>query len=63
MRHLLLSRRFGPLFVTQFLGAFNDNLFKTAMLFLIVFHIMAGDEVASATLVTAATGLFVLPFV
>ncbi|TFU00425.1 MFS transporter [Polymorphobacter arshaanensis] len=63
MRHLLLSRRFGPLFATQFLGAFNDNLFKTAMLFLIVFHIMAGDEVASATLVTAATGLFVLPFV
>jgi MFS family permease len=63
MRHLLFSRRFGPLFVTQFLGAFNDNLFKTAMLFLIVFHIMAGDEVASATLVTAATGLFVLPFV
>ncbi|MGL4542334.1 MAG: MFS transporter [Polymorphobacter sp.] len=63
MRHLLLSRRFGPLFVTQFLGAFNDNLFKTAMLFLIVFEIKAGDVVASATLVTAATGLFVLPFV
>lgn len=63
MRGLLLSRRFGPLFVTQFLGAFNDNLFKTAMLFLIVFKIMAGDAVASATLVTAATGLFVLPFV
>lgn len=63
MGGLLLSRRFGPLFVTQFLGAFNDNLFKTAMLFLIVFKIMAGDAVASATLVTAATGLFVLPFV
>jgi hypothetical protein len=63
MRHLLFSRRFGPLFVTQFLGAFNDNLFKTAMVFLIVFDVMARDAVASATLVTAATGLFVLPYV
>jgi MFS family permease len=60
---LLLHRRFAPLFVTQFLGAFNDNLFKTAMLFLIVFGIDANAPEAAATLVTAATGLFVLPFV
>ena len=28
---LLTSRRFAPLFVTQFLGAFNDNLLKSAL--------------------------------
>ena len=31
---LLTKRRYGPLFVVQFFGAFNDNLFKFAMLFL-----------------------------
>jgi len=31
---LLAKRRFGPLFAVQFLGAFNDNLLKYAMLFL-----------------------------
>ena len=30
--HLLRTRRFLPIFVTQFLGAFNDNLFRTAMI-------------------------------
>lgn len=30
---LMRERRFLPLFVTQFLGAFNDNLFKNAMIF------------------------------
>ena len=29
--HLLTSRRFAPLFVTQFFGAFNDNLLKSAL--------------------------------
>jgi hypothetical protein len=63
MTILLTRRRFAPLFVTQFLGAFNDNLFKTAMLFLIVFRIDANAPETAATLVTAATGLFVVPFV
>lgn len=60
---LLGSRRFGPLFVTQFLGAFNDNLFKTALIFLVTFHLRAGDPVGAATLATVATGVFILPFV
>ena len=34
---LIRERRFGPLFWTQFLGALNDNLFKTAFVFLITF--------------------------
>ncbi|MGI4877451.1 MAG: MFS transporter [Janthinobacterium lividum] len=61
MLSLLSQRRFGPLFVTQFLGAFNDNLFKTAMLFLITYH-MAGDLRTASVMVAAAGGVFILPF-
>ncbi len=62
MASLLLDRRFGPLFVTQFLGAFNDTLFKTALVFLVAFHLRSGDPVGAATLATVATGVFILPF-
>lgn len=62
MLALLGSRRFGPLFVTQFLGAFNDNLFKTALIFLVTFHLRRDDPVGAATLATVATGVFILPF-
>ncbi len=36
--HLLGVRRFLPLFVTQLLGAFNDNLFKNAMVLFVVYN-------------------------
>ena len=62
MLTLIATRRFGPLFVTQFLGAFNDNLFKTAFIFLVAFHLRAGDPVGAATLATLAAGIFTLPF-
>ncbi len=62
MLTLLTARRFGPLFVTQFLGAFNDNLFKTAFIFLVAFHLRADDPAGAATLATAAVGAFILPF-
>ena len=52
MLALLSARRFGPLFVTQFLGAFNDNLFKTAFIFFVAFHLRADDPVGAATLAT-----------
>lgn len=58
---LLTKRRFLPLFATQFLGAFNDNLFKNAMVFFAtyqVFHSMEDETQFSAI----ATGLFILPF-
>ncbi|MES2988745.1 MAG: MFS transporter [Pseudomonadota bacterium] len=58
---LLKSRRFLPLFVTQFLGAFNDNLFKNAMIFFATYQIF--DSVESETQFSAiAQGLFILPF-
>lgn len=59
---LLAERHFAPLFVTQFLGAFNDNFYKTAMLFLITYRLLGGDIAASAQMVMLAAGVFILPF-
>lgn len=60
---LIVSRRFLPLFVVQFLGAANDNLFKNAIGILTVYHLLAGDPGQAHLLVSAAAGLFILPFV
>lgn len=62
MLTLLGTRRFGPLFATQFLGAFNDNLYKTAMLFLITYRLLSQDAQAGAVMVQLAAGVFILPF-
>jgi MFS family permease len=59
--HLLRSRRFLPLFVTQFLGAFNDNLFRTGMVMLVIYGIYRSAE-QEATFSAVAGGLFILPF-
>src|SRR3954470_24634303 len=59
--HLLRKRRFLPLFVTQFLGAFNDNLFRTAMIFLVIYGIYR-SEAQEATFSAIAGGLFITPF-
>ena len=59
-RALLTRRRFAPLFVTQFLGAFNDNVFKNALVILITFQVATCGE--SPFLVTVAAGLFIAPF-
>jgi acyl-[acyl-carrier-protein]-phospholipid O-acyltransferase / long-chain-fatty-acid--[acyl-carrier-protein] ligase len=60
--HLLATRRFLPLFATQFLGAFNDNLYRSAMLFLIAFHLMAGQPENAALAAVIAGGVFILPY-
>ena len=62
MMKLLGARRFGPLFATQFLGAFNDNLYKTAMLFLITYRLMGDDPKSGTLMVAIASGVFILPF-
>ncbi|HEX6603523.1 MAG TPA: MFS transporter [Sphingomicrobium sp.] len=59
--HLVRTRRFLPLFVTQFLGAFNDNLFRTAMVLLVIYGIY-GDAEQEATFSAIAGGLFIAPF-
>lgn len=62
MKSLLVSRRFLPLFLTQFLGAFNDNLFKNALAVLIVFRFAENLSLSPALLVTVAAGIFIFPF-
>ena len=51
---LLKSRRFLPLFVTQFCGAFNDNLFKNAMAILIIYRIAEAAGLNGQVVVAAA---------
>ena len=58
---LLGTRRFAPFFVTQSLGAFNDNVFRNATLVLIAFQM--GLSTAQQSLYTnLAPALFILPF-
>lgn len=57
---LLGTRRFLPLFVAQFLGAFNDNVFKNAMVILLTYK--AIGSIPADQLVAIAAGLFILPF-
>ena len=59
---LLRQRRFLPFFVTQFLGAFNDNVFKNALIILIAFQVAVADPAQVNTLINISAGLFVLPF-
>ncbi|HSS65215.1 MAG TPA: MFS transporter [Gammaproteobacteria bacterium] len=59
---LLRQRRFSALFTTQFLGAFNDNVYKNALIIFITFE-AARDAAARAMLVTVSAGVFILPFV
>jgi acyl-[acyl-carrier-protein]-phospholipid O-acyltransferase/long-chain-fatty-acid--[acyl-carrier-protein] ligase len=59
---LMTSRRFAPLFWTQFLSAFNDNFLKNALVFLILFKLAAEDPDRAATLVTVAGAVFMAPF-
>lgn len=59
---LLRTRRFLPLFLTQSFGAFNDNLFKNAIIFLITFGTGTAQGIDPKLLVPVAAGLFILPF-
>jgi len=58
---LLKQRRFLPLFATQFLGAFNDNLFKTSMVLYATYAIF-NDARLEANFNALATGIGILPF-
>ena len=58
---LLGTRRLAPLFVTQFFGAFNDNLFKQAFIVILTFSGLVAIE-DTGIYVNLAAGLFILPF-
>ena len=59
---LLRSRRFLPFFVTQFLAAFNDNVYKNALQILIAFPVAGAVFGPPDVLVNVAAALFVLPY-
>jgi len=59
-KRLINERRFLPYFCTQFLGAFNDNIYRNAFAILITFFITKeGNE---GFIVNAALVAFILPF-
>jgi MFS family permease len=60
--YLFTKRRFLPFFITQFLGALNDNLFKNALLVTIVSTAVASADTKTNFLTNLAAGLFILPF-
>ncbi len=60
---LLGQRRFAPFFGAQFLGAFNDNLFKTALVTIITYDAMSWTALNVGLLNNLIAGLFILPFV
>lgn len=59
--HLLKQRRFAPLFATQLFNAFNDNLYKTAMVLFVVYGVYDSIE-AESMFSAVASGVFILPF-
>jgi 1-acyl-sn-glycerol-3-phosphate acyltransferase len=60
---LLKQRRFAPFFWTQFLGAFNDNLFKTALIVILTFDAASWTSMTPSTVTNMIPGLFILPYV
>lgn len=59
---LLSTRRFLPYFLTQALGAFNDNVYKNVLLILIAYASVDSLPLSADLLINLAAGLFILPF-
>jgi 1-acyl-sn-glycerol-3-phosphate acyltransferase len=59
---LLGQRRFAPFFVTQFLGALNDNIFRNGLVILVTFQGIAVAGLGKTELANLAGALFILPF-
>ena len=59
---LLRQPRFAPFFATQFLGAFNDNVFRNGLVILITFQGVVVVGLNHSQLANVAAGLFILPF-
>lgn len=55
-------RQFWPLFATQFLGAFNDNVFKQSLVLLLTYDAARWSSLPAGLLPNLCAGLFILPF-
>ncbi|MDM1244991.1 MFS transporter [Acinetobacter indicus] len=60
--NLLATRRFLPMFCTQFLGALNDNVFKQALLLVITYGWISQQSGSISTLNNLAALLFIFPY-
>ena len=60
--NFLFSKRFLPLFITQYLGAFNDNFLKNAILIMATFQ-LCKDSTQAGFIANFAAGCFILPYV
>src|SRR5260370_37928741 len=59
---LLVSRRSGPLFATQFLSAFTDNAVRNALVLMIAYRADVAAQFSAQIMIPLAAGLFMLPF-
>ena len=59
---MILTRRFLPYFITQCLGALNDNVYKNMLLLLVTYSQLASLPIDVNLFVNLAAGLFILPF-
>ena len=59
-KHLLRDSRFGGI-LDSVLGAFNDNLFKNAMVILITFKSFSIGGIGPQQMVALCGGVFILP--
>jgi 1-acyl-sn-glycerol-3-phosphate acyltransferase len=59
---MFFSKRFFPFFVTQCLGALNDNVYKNVLLLMVTYRLIDSLPVSVSLFVNLAAGLFILPF-
>ncbi|MSR15258.1 MAG: MFS transporter [Gammaproteobacteria bacterium] len=59
---LLKTRRFWPLFATQFFGALNDNIYRFGLVIFITFTLSEVSGISAGSLVALSGGIFILPF-
>lgn len=59
---LFSSKKFAPLFISQFFAAFNDNLYRTALAGFVTYVVTSLSDMEKGVTVTIALGLFILPF-
>ena len=62
LSRLMRARRFVPLFATQTLGAFNDNLFKSAFIMLVTYGVAMRGGFDPGTIAAMAGGALIAPF-
>jgi hypothetical protein len=59
---LLGKRRFLPFFITQFLGAFNDNVFKQGLIILLTYKALTITALPVEIRAPLCQAIFILPF-